>query len=99
MHIAQPLIVMWFLRRWKRIVAVLAAYDVLLVIAIVLVEWHYFVDLLAAVPVAGIAIAITDFSGLRNWWGRNEIENLQTWQGTASLLPETHNSSLSRLFG
>jgi PAP2 superfamily len=85
MHITQPLIVMWFLRRWKRIVAVLVAYDVLLVIAIVLLEWHYFVDILAAVPVAGIAIAITDFSGLRNWWRRNEIENVPTWLGTASL--------------
>jgi hypothetical protein len=85
MHITQPLIVMWFLRRWKRIVAVLAAYDVLLVIAIVLLEWHYFVDILAAVPVAGIAIAITDFSGLLNWWRRNEIENAQTRHGPISL--------------
>jgi hypothetical protein len=84
MHITQPLIVMWFLRRWKRIVVVLAAYDVLLVIAIVLLEWHYFVDILAAVPVAGIAIAITDFSGLRNGWRRNELKNAQTWQGTIS---------------
>src|SRR5260370_22480116 len=85
MHITQPLIVMWFLRRRKRIVAVLSAYDVLLVIAIVLLEWHYFVDILAAMPVAGIAIAITDFSGLLNWWRGNQIENAQTWQGTISL--------------
>ena len=35
MHIALPLIVMWFLRRWKRIVIVLCAYDSLLIVAII----------------------------------------------------------------
>jgi hypothetical protein len=60
MHIAQPLVVMWFLRRWKRILAVLAAYDVLLVVAIVLLEWHYVVDVIAGVLVAAMAIAVVD---------------------------------------
>jgi len=57
MHIAQPLVVLWFLRRWKRITAALAAYDLLLLAAIVLLEWHYVVDILAGVLVAGFAIA------------------------------------------
>ena len=65
MHIVQPLIVMWFLRRWKRMVAVLAAYNVGLVIAIVLLEWHYIVDIFAGVVVAGLAIAATDWCELR----------------------------------
>lgn len=64
MHIAQPLVVMWFLRRWKRIVAVLAAYDMLLLVAIILLEWHYVVDIIAGVLVAGLAIAVVDGSEL-----------------------------------
>jgi hypothetical protein len=60
MHIAQPLVVMWFLKRWKRILAVLAAYDMLLLVAIVLLEWHYIVDIIAGVLVAGLAIAVGD---------------------------------------
>jgi hypothetical protein len=60
MHIAQPVIMLWFLRRWKRIVIALAAYDVVLVAAILLIEEHYVVDLLAGVAVAMIAIAMTE---------------------------------------
>jgi hypothetical protein len=60
MHIAQPLIVMWFLRRWRRIVIVLCVYDCVLIGAILLLEWHYFVDIIGGILVAGIAIAITD---------------------------------------
>lgn len=60
MHIAQPLIVMWFLRRWKRMVIALCAYDALLIVAILLLEWHYVVDILGGFLVAGVAIAITD---------------------------------------
>lgn len=59
MHIAQPLIVMWFLRRWPRMLIVLFLYDVLLIVAILLLEWHYFVDILGGVAVAALAIAIT----------------------------------------
>jgi PAP2 superfamily len=65
MHIAQPLIVMWFLRRWKRMVIALCAYDALLIVAILLLEWHYLVDILGGILVAGLAIAITDGSALR----------------------------------
>ena len=60
MHIVQPLIVIWFLRRWKRMVFALAAYDVLLVSAILLLEMHYVVDFIAGLLVAVLAIMITD---------------------------------------
>lgn len=60
MHIVQPLIVIWFLRRWKRMVLALAAYDVLLVAAILLLEMHYVVDFIAGLLVAALAITITD---------------------------------------
>jgi len=62
MHIAQPLIVMWYLRRWKRMLIFLGAYDCLLIVSILLLEWHYVVDIIGGIFVAGIAIAITDNS-------------------------------------
>ncbi len=58
MHIVQPLIVLWFLRRWKRMVLALAIYDAVLVAAILFLEMHYLIDLIAGVLVAGISIAI-----------------------------------------
>jgi hypothetical protein len=58
MHIAQPLVVMWFLRRWKRITCALILYDVILVPAILLLEWHYLADLVGGILVAGAAIGI-----------------------------------------
>jgi PAP2 superfamily protein len=59
MHIAQPLVVMWFLRRWKRMVIALAAYDFFLITAVVLLEWHYLIDIIAGIFVAALAIGIT----------------------------------------
>jgi hypothetical protein len=73
MHIAQPLIVLWFLRHWKRAVMVLAAYDLLLVVAILFLEWHYLVDILASVPVAGLAIASVDRREFWHWLVRREV--------------------------
>ena len=58
MHLGQVLIALWFLRRWKRLLTVLIAFDVLLVPSILLLENHYLVDLIAAVPVAAFAIAV-----------------------------------------
>lgn len=58
MHIAQPLIVLWFLRRWKRIVICLVLHDLLLIPAILLLEWHYVVDLFGGVIVAILAIIL-----------------------------------------
>jgi hypothetical protein len=59
MHVAQPMVVIWFLRRWRRIALVLAAYDLLLIAAILMLEQHYVVDIIAGFLVAGLAIAIT----------------------------------------
>jgi hypothetical protein len=73
MHITQPLILLWFMRRWKRIVAVLVAYDAILVCAVIGLEWHYFVDIVAAFPLAAIAVAMVDSSAFRQKFreGRN----------------------------
>ena len=52
MHIVGPIISLWFLRRWKRIVAALLVYDLLLVAAIILLEFHYVTDLIGGAIVA-----------------------------------------------
>lgn len=57
MHIAQPIVVMWFLREWKRILWVLLAFNSLLIVSIILLEWHYVVDLLAGGVIALLSIA------------------------------------------
>lgn len=61
MHIAQPLVVAWFLRGWKRILLTLLCYDCFLLVAIVLLEWHYVVDILGGVVVAFLTVLIVDF--------------------------------------
>ncbi len=58
MHIVQPLIVLWFLRRWRGGVMALAAYDAILVVAILVLEMHYLIDILAGLAVAAAAISI-----------------------------------------
>jgi len=68
MHIAQPLIVMWFLRRRKRITYALILYDIVLIPAILLLEWHYLVDVIAGVLVAGAAIWL---ASIRLTYGRH----------------------------
>jgi PAP2 superfamily len=65
MHITQPLVLLWFMQRWKRIVGVLVAYDIVLILAVIGLEWHYFVDIVAAFPMALIAVATVDGSALR----------------------------------
>jgi len=64
MHIVQPLIVLWYLRPWRRAVLFLAAYDIVLIIAILMLEMHYAVDFLAGILVAVLAIAISGGHGL-----------------------------------
>jgi hypothetical protein len=70
MHIAQPLIVMWFLRRWKRILIALSVYNTVLIVAILFLEWHYLIDIIGGVLVAAVAIAITGTSSMWTRWIR-----------------------------
>ena len=58
MHLVQPLAVLWYLRRWKRMLIALAAYDCVLIPCILLLEQHYLVDLIGAVAVTALAIAL-----------------------------------------
>ncbi len=58
MHVALPIIVIWSLRKWRKMVWILATFDIFLVVAIVLLEWHYLIDLVAGVVVAALAIQL-----------------------------------------
>jgi PAP2 superfamily len=60
MHIAQPLIVMWFLRRWNRILVALTVVNLVMVAAILILEWHYLVDLMGGVLVATLSVLIVN---------------------------------------
>ena len=56
MHIALPIIAIWSLRKWPRMAIILALFDVVLVFSIIVLEWHYLVDLAAGLGVAALAI-------------------------------------------
>jgi len=64
MHLVQPIIMLWYLREWKRLVAILVVFDAALIPCILLLEQHYLVDLVGGVIVAIVAILMTR-GGLR----------------------------------
>jgi hypothetical protein len=57
MHLTQPLIILWFLRKWGRLFWMSVAYDFVVLASTIALEQHYLVDILAALPVAFLAIA------------------------------------------
>ena len=59
MHVAMSLVAIWFARRWRRMALLLAVLNLLVFWAIVLLEWHYFIDLVGGVAVAAAAIGLT----------------------------------------
>lgn len=63
MHIAQPVILLWFLRKWKRLFIGLLVYDSFLMVSIVLLEFHYVTDLVGGVLVALIAVLVVEQGG------------------------------------
>ena len=58
MHIGLPLFAIWSLRKWRKMAVILMAFDLLLVTAIVVLEWHYLVDLAGGVVVAILAVQV-----------------------------------------
>src|SRR6185369_280574 len=60
MHIAQPLIAMWFLRRWRRMLIFLGIVNLILIFAIVILEWHYFADIIGGIVLAAISVWLVD---------------------------------------
>jgi hypothetical protein len=58
MHVAMPVIALWFTRRWKKLTAWLVGFDLFLMLGIVLLEWHYFLDIVGGILVGVAAIAL-----------------------------------------
>lgn len=58
LHIALPGIAMWYLRRWGVVFWLLLTYNVVIAAAIVVLEWHYALDLPGGIAVAVLAIVI-----------------------------------------
>ena len=59
LHLTQPLIMLWFVRRWRRLRLFLVVYITLLIPSILLLEEHYLVDLIVGCAVAVVAVAVT----------------------------------------
>jgi len=60
MHIGLPVILLWFVRQWRRLFVILLIYDLFLMVAIVMLEFHYVIDLVGGVAVALLAILMVD---------------------------------------
>lgn len=62
MHIVQPLLAGWYMRRWKRVSAIVFLYCALLIPSILILDWHYVVDLVGGILVAILAAWLAPIS-------------------------------------
>lgn len=60
LHMVQPLIAIWMTRKWKPIAVFLAVFAIVQIPAILLLQEHYVVDLIAGFPFAAAAIWIVN---------------------------------------
>lgn len=61
LHTALPIVSIWFLRPWKKIVILpLVIYVTLLLPSIIILEWHYLVDMLGGFATAFLAIWLSE---------------------------------------
>jgi hypothetical protein len=60
LHITQPIIILWFVRKWRPIRLIFSAFSILLIPSILLLEEHYVVDLIGGIFIAILAIAMVD---------------------------------------
>jgi hypothetical protein len=65
LHVAQPLIAAWFLRRWRVVSFIILGYCGLLVWAIFILRWHYMVDILGGLAVACMAVIVASIGSDR----------------------------------
>ena len=66
MHVVKPTLALWYLRAHKKIGWLLAAYLLVLPVAIILLEMHYFVDIPVGFAIAAMVIVISDSAALRS---------------------------------
>jgi hypothetical protein len=62
MHVVKPAVALWYLRGHRRIAFLLFAYLLALPVAIILLEWHYLVDIPVGFAIAALVIVISDRS-------------------------------------
>jgi hypothetical protein len=65
LHVAQPLIAGWFLRRWRAVSFIVFIYCGLLSAAILILRWHYLVDIIAGSAVACLAVSVASLGASR----------------------------------
>ena len=70
LHLPLPGIAMWFMRRWRKVFWLLAVYNCILVCAIVILGWHYIIDLVGGVGLGVLALGITG-------WGSSTSKEFQ----------------------
>jgi hypothetical protein len=70
LHMAQPLIALWFLRGRRVLAVLLAVYAAILAPTILLFEVHYLVDLIGGAAVAVLALAICDGEFRAGRWSK-----------------------------
>ena len=58
LHVALPVIAMWFLRRWRAVFWLLGLYSAVIAWAVIVLEWHYALDIPGGIAVAALALAI-----------------------------------------
>ncbi len=58
MHIAIPAIVAVFLRRWRRVFYALLAVDAMIVATVILLEWHYVLDVIGGLVLAAVVTVL-----------------------------------------
>ena len=59
LHVALASIAFWYVRHRQRIAIALVAFEILLIMSIVSLEWHYLVDLIGGFALATVAIKLT----------------------------------------
>lgn len=65
LHVGMVILAWWFLREWKLPGIVASLYLALVIPSVLLVEWHYLVDVFGGVAVAAASIAITNLASGR----------------------------------
>jgi hypothetical protein len=62
MHVVEVLLMIWLMRKNRTLALTPIGYVIVLVPCIFMLEEHYFIDVIAAFPLAAIAIAINEAS-------------------------------------
>ena len=64
LHLPLPLIVAWFLRDHRRAAALVLLYSAAMSLAVLLLEWHYLIDMVGGLVVAALVIAAAPTDGV-----------------------------------